>query len=159
MPPTVRTKELPDRPFLSVTRRVAIGGLHEHLRDAYERVAALMDESGVEQDGRPAAVYHGPVDEEKDGPVEVGIPVKSVPDRCGDIACGTLVGGSIAYTRLTLRQAQFPGILGFYDAVYSWIEENGHRIAGSPREEYATRPMDKGAGMDQPFLDIVWPYR
>jgi effector-binding domain-containing protein len=49
--------------------------------------------------------------------------------------------------------------LGYYDAVYKWIEENGHQIAGSPREVYMTRPMDKEAGMDQPFLEIAWPYK
>jgi effector-binding domain-containing protein len=49
--------------------------------------------------------------------------------------------------------------LGYYDAVYKWIEENGHQIAGSPREVYMTRPMDKEVGIDQLFLEIAWPYK
>ena len=159
MSPTVKTTEQQDRQLLSITRHVYIGELHAHLRQSYEQLAELISETGVEQDGKPVAIYHGNVNEEHNGPVEVGIPVKSVPAVNGDIQSGTLEGGAVAYTLLTLLQAHFPEILGYYDAVYEWIEENGHQIAGSPREVYMTRPMDKEAGMDQPFLEIVWPYK
>ena len=159
MSPTVNTTQQPDRHMLSITRHVKIDELHNHLRDSYEQIAALISESGIEQDGKPVAIYHGEVNAEKNGPVEVGIPVKTVPAVSGEIKSRTLPGASIAYTSLTLRQAHFPEILGYYDAVYNWIEENGHQIAGSPREEYVTRPMDKEAGMDQPFLEIAWPYK
>lgn len=159
MSPTVKTVTQPDRQMLSITRHVDINELHDHLRESYEQIAALIAETGVEQDGKPVAIYHGEVNEEKNGPVEVGIPVKTVPAVSGDICSATLAGGSIAYTTLTLRQAHFPDILGYYDAVYKWLEENSHQIAGSPREVYVTRPMDKEAGMDQPFLEIAWPYK
>ena len=159
MSPTVKTTEQPDRQLLSITRHVYIGELHDHLRKSYEQLAKLIAATGVEQVGNPVAIYHGHVNEEHNGPVEVGIPVKSVPAVNGDIQSGTLDGGAVAYTLLTLRQAHFPEILGYYDAVYEWIEENGHQIAGSPREVYMTRPMDKEAGMDQPFLEIAWPYK
>lgn len=159
MSPTVKTVTQPDRQMLSITRHVYIGELKDHLRESYEQLAALIAETGVEQDGKPVAIYHGEVNEEKNGPVEVGIAVKTVPPVSGDIKSAILPGGSIAYTSLTLRQAHFPEILGYYDIVYKWIEENGHQIAGSPREEYATSPMDNKAVMDEPFLDIVWPYK
>ena len=159
MSPSVKTKTQPDRRMISITRHVYIGQLKDHLRESYEQLAALIAETGVEQDGKPVAIYHGHVNEENNGPVEVGIPVKTVPNVSGDIQSKTLAGGSTAYVELTLRQAHFPEILGFYDLVYKWIEENGLQIAGSPREEYATSPMDSKAVMDQPFLDIVWPYK
>ncbi len=159
MSPLVQTTELPDRQMLSITRRVYVGELHEHLRGSYEQLAQLIADAGVECDGEPVAIYHGQVDEEHNGPVEVGIPVKTVPPVDGEVKSGVLRGGSTAYTTLTLRQAHFPEILGFYDAVYKWIEENDHRIAASPREVYLTRPMDDKAEMDQPFMQIAWPYR
>lgn len=159
MPPSVKTKIQPDRRMISITRHVYISELQDHFKKSMEQLSALIAESGVEQDGRPVAIYHGEVNEEKNGPVEVGIPVKTVPPVSGDIKSAILPGGSIAYTSITLRQAHFPEILGCYDAVHTWIEENGHQIADSPREEYLTRPMDKEAGMDEPFLDIAWPYK
>ena len=159
MSPSVKTTTQPDRKMISITRHVYIGQLKDHLRESYEQLAALIAETGVVQDGKPVAIYHGHVNEENNGPVEVGIPVKTVPNVTGDIQSGTLAGSSTAYVELTLRQAHFPEILGYYDLVYKWIEENGLQIAGSPREEYATSPMDNKAVMDQPFLDIVWPYK
>lgn len=159
MSPTVQTTELSDRQMLSITREVYIGELHDHLRDGYERLAQFIAATGVERDGEPVAIYHGHVNEEHNGPVEVGIPVKTVPAVDDDVQSGVLRGGSVAYTTLTLRQAHFPEILGYYDAVYRWIEENGHRIADSPREVYLTRPLDNEAELDQPFMEIVWPYR
>jgi DNA gyrase inhibitor GyrI len=159
MSPTVQTTELPDRQMLSITRHVYIGELKNHLRESCEQLAALIAETGVERDGKPVAIYHGHVSEENNGPVEVGIPVKTAPAVSGDIKSATLDGGSVAYIELILRQAHFPEILGHYDTVYKWIEENSLQIAGSPREVYMTTPMDKKAEMDQPFLEIVWPYK
>ena len=63
-------------------------------------------------DGEPVAIYHGHVNEEHNGPVEVGIPVKTVPAVDDDVQSGVLRGGSVAYTTLTLRQAHFPGNTG-----------------------------------------------
>ena len=112
MSPTVKTTEQPVRQMLSITRHVYIGELHDHLRESYEQLAELIAETGVEKDGKPVAIYHGHLNEEHNGPVEVGIPVKTVPSVSGDIQSGTLDGGAVAYTRLTLRQAHFPEILG-----------------------------------------------
>ena len=159
MSPEVQTTGLPDRQMLSITRHVYINELPNHLRDAYEKLAKIIAETGVERDGKPVAIYHGLVNEERNGPVEVGIPVKTVPPVDGDVQSGVLSGGFVAYTALTLRQAHFPEILRYYDAVYKWIEDNGHQSVDSPREVYVTKPMDKEVGMDQPFLEIAWPYK
>lgn len=159
MSPTVQTTELPDRHILSITRHVYIGELHGHLNDSYAQLAEIIAEAGVERAGEAVAIYHGQVDEERSGPVEVGIPVKTVPPVNGDVQIGVLGGGPVAYLEITLRQANMPEILGYYHAVYKWIEENGHQSAGSPREVYLTRPNDDKAEMDQPFMQIAWPYK
>lgn len=159
MAPEVRATELPHRRMISITRYVCIDELHKHLNDSFERLARIVDEEGVERDGHPVAIYHGHVNEDNNGPVEVGIPVKEVPAIDADVNSGVLTGGCVAYTTLTLRQAHFPEILGYYDAVYRWMEESGHKAADSPREVYLTRPMDDDAEMEQPFMQIVWPYK
>ena len=159
MAPEVRATELPHRRMISIIRYVYIDELHKHLNDSFEKLARIVDEEGVERDGHPVAIYHGHVNEDKNGPVEVGIPVKEVPPIGADVESGVLTGGCVAYTTLTLRQAHFPEILGYYDAVYRWMEENGHKAANSPREVYLTRPMDDDAEMEQPFMQIVWPYQ
>lgn len=173
MSPEIQTTELLDRQMFSLTRPVSIGELTTYLHDAYEQLAKIIEELGIERDGNPVAIYHGHVSEEHDGPVEVGIPVKSVPVGSGQgrsisaagsceglvVRSRVLAGGPVAYTVLTLQHAHFPEILGYYDAVFKWIEDNGHQIADSPREVYLTRPMDSEAEKDELFMEIVWPYK
>ena len=103
MSPIVQTTEMPDRQMLSITRHVYIGELHDHLRGAYEQLAQLIAEAGVERDGKPVAIYHGHVNEEHNGPVEVGIPVKTVPAVDGEVQ-RMCCAAARSPTWLTLRQ-------------------------------------------------------
>jgi hypothetical protein len=81
-------------------------------------------------------IYHGDVTEDSDGPVEVCSPLP--PDLAGTVALPTRVEPAHreAFTRITKAQVRFPDILSAYDAVESWVAQNGERVAGSPREVY-----------------------
>src|SRR5256885_148641 len=61
-------------------------------------------------------LYHGPVNNDEDGPVEVCVPVADGDKR--------LPAGEIAFTEITGEQCRFPQILGAYDAVYRWVKAN-----------------------------------
>lgn len=94
-------------------------------------------------DGAPFCVFHGPVNERDDGPVEVG-----VPRRDGD---SEFPAGEVAYAAVTGDQADFPAILGAYDAIARWAKENGRDFAGPPREVYLSGP-------DEPIRwEVAWP--
>ena len=112
MSPKVETKDLPQRRMLSITRHVYIGELRDHLRQSYTRLDRIIAEAGVARAGGPVAIYHGHVGEESNGPVEVGIPVETLPQVDGEAQAGQLRGGPAAYTRLTLREAALPRDLG-----------------------------------------------
>jgi len=60
------------------------------------------------------------------------------------------------YTNVTFDQAEFPQILQAYDAVFKWIQMNGHKTTGSPREIYLR--SSKGIDPDESFIEIAWPY-
>jgi DNA-binding transcriptional MerR regulator len=88
-------------------------------------------------------IYHGQVNEADDGPVEVGVP-KDDGDR-------ELPGGLVAATTAEGEQADFPQILGAYDAIARWARENGRELAGPPREVcLAEEPLR---------LQIAWPVK
>jgi DNA-binding transcriptional MerR regulator len=94
-------------------------------------------------DGAPFCVFHGPVNERDDGPVEVGVPRSD-----GD---SEFPGGEVAYTAVIGDQGDFPQILGAYDAIARWAKENGRDFAGPPREVYLSRP-------DEPIRwEVAWP--
>jgi DNA-binding transcriptional MerR regulator len=59
-----------------------------------------------------------------------------------------------AYTTITKAQVRFPDILSAYDAVETWVSQNGHTITGSPREVYFGD--FETAAPDDPCVDIAF---
>jgi len=132
----LRAHELPD--WLSVT----IGRL----------VGTAQANGGV---AAPVfVVYHGEVNEDSDGPVEVCVPV-GVEVEAAETAIRREPAHREAYTRITKAQVEYPQILSAYDAVAGWIGSEARTIAGSPREVYFTDFM--AAAPSDEVCDIAFP--
>ncbi len=121
----VLTKQVGEQPYVSRTRHVLVPELESF-------IAHTFRELGRDAVGEPGFVlYHGPVNAEEDGPVEVCVPAVGGDKR--------LPAGEIAFTEISGEQCQFPEILGAYEAVYRWAKENG-------REASARRARSTCAG-------------
>src|SRR6202043_1626429 len=93
-------------------------------------------------------VYHGQVNDESDGPVEVCVPVSPEQQSSTDLPMRQEPAHREAYARITKAQVKFPEILSAYDAVGQWLGSHGVSMAGSPREVYfadfmAAAPTDE----------------
>ena len=127
---TVLTKQTREVRYDSRSRRVLV-------RDLEPFIDATFAELGGEPQGvsPPFVLYHGRVNEDEDGPVEVCVP--------RDDGEGSLPAGTVAFTEIRGEQCQFPQILGAYEAVYSWAHAHGHEPAGPPREIYVSGPHEE----------------
>ena len=122
----VLTKQVGEQRYVSRTKHVLVPELEPFIVHAFR-------ELGREADGEPGFVlYHGAVNAEEDGPVEV-----CVPSADGD---KRLPAGQIAFTEIAGEQCQFPQILGAYEAVYRWAKENRREATGPAREIYLRGP-------------------
>jgi DNA-binding transcriptional MerR regulator len=122
----VLTKHVDEQRYVSRTKNVLVSALEPFIVDTFR-------ELGREAACEPCFVlYHGAVNNEEDGPVEV-----CVPTRDGD---KRLPAGEIAFTEIRGEQCQFPQILGAYEAVYRWAKENGRQASGPAREIYLRGP-------------------
>ncbi|HEV8602840.1 MAG TPA: hypothetical protein VGQ68_05525 [Gaiellaceae bacterium] len=92
-------------------------------------------------------LYHGEVNEEADGPVEVCVPTARGDKR--------LPASEVAFTVATGSQCEFPEIIGAYDAVARWAKEHGRELEGPPREIYRFDP----ARGEEPRMEIAWAIR
>ena len=121
----VQTKDVDEQNYVSRKKRLRVDELVPF-------ISSTFDELGATWGGgrRPFTLYHGTVNTEDDGPVEVCVPR---PD--GD---RTLPAGTVAFTQISGKQCMFPEILAAYEAVYRWIRENGREHTGPPREIYLT---------------------
>jgi effector-binding domain-containing protein len=130
-------KRVPEQRYVSRTQHVLVPELEPFIVETFR-------ELGREAVREPGFVlYHGPVNADEDGPVEV-----CVPEASGD---KRLPGGEVAMTEISGEQCQFPQILGAYEAVYRWAKENGRETCGPAREIYL-----RGPGADEQ-LQIAVP--
>ena len=149
----VSVRSADPQPIISITRNVKVEQLGTHIGDSLKRLFALVEEQGGMMAGPPLGIYHGPVNHDADGPIEVCLPVQGRILASGDIAMRELAGGKIASVMLHGDQCEFPEILKGYDAVYDWIRQNGYEAAESPREIWHSEP-----GMDA-RMEVAWLFK
>jgi DNA-binding transcriptional MerR regulator len=122
----VLTKRVKEQPYVSRTKNLLVPELEPFIVDTFRE----LGRDGAREPG--FVLYHGPVNNDEDGPVEV-----CVPSSAGD---KRLPAGEIAFTEISGEQCQFPQILGAYEAVYRWVKENGRNADGPAREIYLSGP-------------------
>ncbi len=152
----VDTRDVPEQVVATLTRNLTVGALPAFIEDSYGRLAKQLVEAGAERDGAFFVIYHGEVNDDSDGPVEVCVPFRGDVQPADDVGVRVEAAHREAATTITRAQVAFPAILDAYAAVESWIEREGHEMAAAPREVYFT---DEEVGADEPFCDIAFPIR
>jgi effector-binding domain-containing protein len=116
------------------------------IQEATVRLNELAGRSGGPA-GPRFVVFHGQVDEDSDGPVEVCVPVR--PDAAGRAE----PAHREAYIPVVPGHFETPQILSIYDAAFRWVREGGHTVVGPPREVYGydTDPGDFVCDVAVPF--------
>lgn len=148
-------RDVPEQVVLTEQRHVAQPELVDWMVAAMTRVEEAAGGFGGVSEA-PFVIYHGEVNEDSDGPVEVCMPIAaqsappSVPARVEP-------AHREAYVRLKKREVEYPQILSAYDAVAQWVKEQGLAEAGAPREVYWA-DWD-AAGPDDEVCDIAYPVK
>ena len=158
----VRTKEVPAQHIISLTRDTFISDLQAHLDGGIKTLTVYAQTQRVQMTGLPMAIYHGAVREDRHAPVEVCLPISGAIPATIEIAVKELPPAQVAYTVTTLRQSLFPGVLKAYEAIEEWMAAHGHTATDDPREIYLnfnTSIFSPTASLDDPCIEIAWPYR
>jgi DNA-binding transcriptional MerR regulator len=153
----VKTRNVPEQKVLTVERKLHVGELPTFITNSSEALHAHLAAAGLTSSGAPFVIYHGEVSEDSDGPVEVCVPFKGTLEPAGEMRVRLESAHEEAYTRLTKREVEFPGILKAYESVYRWLEANGKTPSASAREVYFAHwnQIDPA----EPACDIAWPFR
>lgn len=151
----VQVREIPEQLVLTEQRHVPVGELSTWIEAAMRRLRHAAEGHGGAVTP-PFVVYHGEVNEDSDGPVEVCIPIGEA-GAAADLPTRREPAHREAYTRITKAQVVYPQILAAYDAVAGWIAAQGQTADGAPREVYFT---DFGAATPTDAVcDIAIPLR
>lgn len=154
---TVHTRQVPVQLVLTEQRHVTPEELPAWIDAAMDRLHAAAAPAGGS--AAPAfVVYHGEVDHDNDGPVEVCLPVDPASVAAGGpLAAPTREEAAHreAYLRITKAQVAFPQILSAFEAVTRWMKVQDTPAAGAPREVYFTDWTS--AAPDDEVCDIAFP--
>ena len=148
----VEVREFPATQVVSITRKVKIKDLGGHITGGLGTLAAFVEAQGGEITGAPFGLYHGPVNQEDDGPVEVCFPVRGAFTAEGEIVVKAVPPQKAAVVTVRGEQCRFPDILKAYDAAHDWVTSHGYEPDGTSREVWIG--PDEGGPME-----VAWPFR
>jgi DNA-binding transcriptional MerR regulator len=151
--PTIRTEI--DRPVLSVLRRMRPDEMEVVITGQVARLRSIAAAAGLTVTGDSFGIFHAPITDESNGPLEITLPVDDLTDPAdGDVRSYRLSGGPVAERFAEGEETHFPDILALYDEVHAWITASGRTSVGPPREIWHNGPSDP-----EPLrLTISWPY-
>jgi len=147
----VSVKTFPASQVVSIKKSITVPGFHAFIPEALSRLSQHAKEAGAKIIGDPICFYYGPVNESDDGPVEICFPIEGTPAPAGDILLREIPGHQGAIGKASLEQSRYPDILEVWDAVVSWVQQNGFVMTEEPVPCYEIWHEDETISVVQPF--------
>jgi DNA-binding transcriptional MerR regulator len=101
-----------------------------------------LEGNKVRMIGTPFAIYHDPEFKDRDYDIEVVMPIADNIASNKDVTVYSLPG--FEKMACVVHNGSFATIGEAYDAVAKWIDQNGYKIVGPPRELNLTLPKVPG---------------
>lgn len=117
--------EVPGGTMVSIRRQIKVPAYHEWLQTALRQLWEHIAASGGRPAGSPIALYYGPVNEEDDGPVEIGVPFAgAVPPR-GEMKIREWPAHRAVCIRTFGEYNEYPRVLEMWHALGRYVDEQG----------------------------------
>ncbi|WP_082869747.1 MerR family transcriptional regulator [Deinococcus puniceus] len=149
----VQQRQVPEQRFATLTRRVYVDQLSDVIRQGLGQLHAL---AGPQATGPSVVIYHGEVNADSDGPIEMCVPYAGTLTAPDGVTLRTEPAHAEAFVTLTKQQFQFPAILHAYDAADAYAKAHGTSGPLACREVYHT-DWD-AAGEDDLVGDVARPF-
>jgi DNA-binding transcriptional MerR regulator len=151
----VQTRQVAEQKVLTVSRHVKQPELVDFMMPAMGELAQALEGTPARTEFHCFVIYHGVVDADSDGPVEVCLPFEGEFDPPAGMQVRIEPAHFEAFTTVSLEHTTFPDILEAYDGVRGYLEKEGLEPTGSPREVYFVDHTR--VGPTDPFCDVAWP--
>lgn len=150
----ISTRHVPAQRVMSMQRRIRLGETDPFVQEAKAAFHAHLD--GARPTGPLTLIFHGRVDDENDGPLEVVLGCSDDVLPSDVVGIHTEPAHDEAYTTITKAQWAFPAILAAYDAVACSPEVTARSNTRlSCREVYVAEP--DAIGDDELVCDVAFP--
>ncbi|MFJ3087601.1 GyrI-like domain-containing protein [Streptomyces sp. NPDC086838] len=150
-------REVLEQKVLFIQRHVTAADLPAFLADSTELLFSHLRTAGACLSGPIFAVYHGLVNEDSDGPVELCAPTQNPVEPSGRIGVRIEPAHREAYTELPKRRDGEAAMPSAHDAVATWLTDHGYEADAPNREVYY--PNWATAGEGEHVADVAAPFR
>ncbi|WP_019587402.1 MerR family transcriptional regulator [Deinococcus apachensis] len=152
----VQDRFVPAQRVATLSRRLYVADLEGFIKGAFDRLYTL---AGVQAAGAGLVIFHGQVNADSDGPVEVCVPLSGTLTVPEDVTVREEPAHQEAYVTLTKAQFVFPDILRAYDAVFEYARNRGSSGELHPREVYPMYPVPWDSLEDHDLAgDVAYPF-
>ena len=81
----VNVKPVAPQQVLSITHHIKINKLEEAIRTSLDTMFAILKDQGIEAASAPFGIFHGAINEQEDGPLEICMPVNGQVTGKGNV--------------------------------------------------------------------------
>ena len=149
----IQVKEVPDQLVASVHRRASLATVGKEIPEAFHELSEALSPVGFGP-GMPGVEYLGDVRPETEWDMEIFMPVAPSFEPPEGIDVKVRTGATCAST---IHRGPYSECGAAYDALASWISENGRTIVGPPRELYLNDPNE--VGEKEALTEILFPIK
>jgi len=158
MKPDIKIVETKRQPTLAIRESTDLASIPDKMGRIFMEIFAFMQTRGIVPAGPPFAYYYdvnsmaankGIVD------MECGFPVSSPVEGDGRIRAGVLPAGKAISA---IHVGPYDKLSETYDAILSWIQENGCQVEENMWETYLTDPCQEPDPAKW-RTNIFWPLK
>jgi DNA-binding transcriptional MerR regulator len=154
----IETRFVPEQKIVTMERRVFVDKLPAFIGGSFNTIYGALGMANLQPSGAPFVIYHGKVDNDSDGPVEVCVPFMGAFEPAGEMRVRLEPAHEEAFTVMKRGSVDGPELMHGYDAVAAWMSERGKKCTLSSREVYFNpAPWDK-IPADELAFDVAYPY-
>ena len=135
----VTTRRLEAQQVAAVRRHTSMATIGEDVARGFAQIVAAIESVSARSAGPPFMVFHGRIDDELGGEIELCHPVAEAFPPIDDVYGTKIPGGHVAST---IHQGSYDDVGPAYAAILNWMDENGREPGGPPREYYLNDPGD-----------------
>lgn len=149
----ILVKEFPACHAYGIKKNIKVPAFHEFIPQALSQLHNHIQESGASIAGDPICFYHGPVNENDDGPIEICWPAAGDLKPSRDIIVREIPAHQGACSQAIPEKGEYPGILDVWQAVVEWVQNSEHKMTEETVVCYEIWREDRSVVVVTPFDD------
>jgi DNA-binding transcriptional MerR regulator len=118
-------QEIPAQMMISIRRHITVPAYHEWITSALQQLRGHITAHGLQTAGDPVALYYGPVNEEDNGPVEIGVPITGIVPPRGEMKIRECPAHRAICVQTYGAYNDYPRVLEVWHAFGKYVEAQG----------------------------------